>query len=308
MSLADISSSLAEFAAPHDTTTMSPRKTSRCPATSATTSVTAVPLAFVSQLERLGVAQQRHVGKFEGGAHGHDFRVGFGVHQARKAVAGLAADAGAVRHVLLVQHHGAGSREGVVARRRQIVGQLLDARLVGNRRARIGSAGGRLGRIPAAQPVHVIHLLGPRVIRLQLVVGDRPRRRDAVVMAQLAEILLAQPIERRAEHLGRAADEIVHLRLERPAVSVVPGLGRYVAVLHEHGRRIPVLRLALEPVAALENQDALSRGRELSGKRAAARAAADDDDVEALVHACSRYSPTLLCMMPPSAKMVVAVR
>ena len=38
-------------------------------------------------------------------------------------------------------------------------------------------------------------------------------------MAQLAEILLAQAIERRAEHLGRAADEIVHLRLERRAVA-----------------------------------------------------------------------------------------
>ena len=107
-------------------------------------------------------------------------------------------------------------------------------------------------------------------------------------MAQLAEILLPQPIQRGAEHLGRAADEVMHLRLERPAVAVVPGLGRDVAVLLEHRRGIPVQRLALEPVAALENQDALSRGRELAGERAAARAAADDDDVVALVHACVR--------------------
>jgi hypothetical protein len=133
----------------------------------------------------------------------------------------------------------------------------------------------------------VVHLLGAGVIRLQFLIGDRPGRGDAVMMAQLAEVLPAQTIERRAEHLGRPADEIMYLRLKRPAVAVVPGLGGDIAVLHEHRRRIPVLRLALEPIAALENQDALSRGRELSGERAAACAAADDDDVKALVHACS---------------------
>ncbi len=106
-------------------------------------------------------------------------------------------------------------------------------------------------------------------------------------MTQLAEILLPKAIQRGTEHLGRSADKIMYLRLKRPAVAVVPGIGRDIAVLHEDRCRIPVFRLALEPVAALENQDALPRGREVSGESAAACAAADDDDVEALVHARS---------------------
>ena len=39
------------------------------------------------------------------------------------------------------------------------------------------------------------------------------------MVAQLAEVLLAQAVERRAVELGRAADEVVHLRLEGLAVS-----------------------------------------------------------------------------------------
>src|SRR5262249_20302475 len=106
----------------------------------------------------------------------------------------------------------------------------------------------------------------------------------AGVMVEVAEIFFGQPVERRAEQFCGAADEIMHLRLERAAVAVVPALGRDIAVLHEHRRRVPVLRLALEPIAALEDEDALARRREVSRERAAAGAAADDDDVEALIH------------------------
>ena len=60
--------------------------------------------------------------------------------------------------------------------------------------ARIRSAGGRLGRIPAAQPVDVVHLLGLCVIRLEFFIGDRPSGGDAVVMPQFAEILLPEAI------------------------------------------------------------------------------------------------------------------
>ena len=178
-----------------------------------------------------------------------------------------------------------------------------------------------------AQAMDVVHLLGLGIIRLEVRVADRPRRRDAVIVLDLAKIFFPQPVERRPEQFCRAADEIMHLRLKRPAVAIVPALRRDVAVLHEQGCRVPVLRLALEPIAALENEDALPRRREVSRQRAAARAAANDDDVEALIHlrftsvgltACPGhvialhcwiiYSPTLLCMMPPSVKMVVAVR
>ena len=110
--------------------------------------------------------------------------------------------------------HPAGGVEGVVADRGEVVGELLDARLVGDRRERVGRARGRFGRVLATGAVHAVELLGLRVVGLHLLVGDRPRRRDAVVVAQLAEVLLAQAVQRGAVELGCAADVVVHLRLE----------------------------------------------------------------------------------------------
>jgi hypothetical protein len=104
-------------------------------------------------------------------------------------------------------------------------------------------------------------------------------------MLELAEILSPQAIERGAEQLGRTADEIMHLRLKGSAIAIVPSLGRHIAVVHEHRGCIPVLRLALEPVTALQNEDALFRRSEMPRQSPTARAAADDDDVEMLVHA-----------------------
>ena len=100
------------------------------------------------------------------------------------------------------------------------------------------------------------------------------------MVLELAEVLLAQAVERRAVQLGRAADEVVHLRLERLCrVGVVPGVRRDVATVDEHVVHVPVLRLAREPVAALEQQDALARRSQVPDERAAAGAAADHDHV-----------------------------
>src|SRR5215471_323164 len=96
----------------------------------------------------------------------------------------------------------------------------------------------------------------------------------------------------------------MHLGLKRHPAPVIPRVRRDIAVLHEHRVCIPVLRLALEPITAFENEDALARRRELLCQCAAAGAAADDDDVEMFIHA---YRPTLFCMMPPSVNTVVAV-
>src|SRR5262245_41402987 len=102
----------------------------------------------------------------------------------------------------------------------------------------------------------MIHLLRPRVVGLQVLVTDRPGRRDAVVMVEFPEILAPQTIQRSTEEFGRAADKVVHLRLKRPAITVVPGIGGDVAILLKDRRRIPVLSLALQPVATLQDQDA----------------------------------------------------
>src|SRR5215216_4076793 len=99
-------------------------------------------------------------------------------------------------------------------------------------------------------------------------------------MAELAEVLSAQPVERSAVQLGRSTLVVVDLWLEGLSrLRVVPGVLRDVAVVDEHVRRRPVLRLARQPVTTLEQQDALARRRESVDERAAARAAADDDHV-----------------------------
>src|SRR4029453_4190054 len=67
-----------------------------------------------------------------------------------------------------------GGRNGRVAGGGEVVGELLDAWLVADRREGVGSAGGWLGRVLAAGPVDLIALLGQGVVGLELVVGDRP--------------------------------------------------------------------------------------------------------------------------------------
>ena len=96
----------------------------------------------------------------------------------------------------------------------QVVEQLLDARLVRHRRERVRRRCRRLGRVLAAGAVHLVELLGLGVVRLELVVADRPGRRDPAVVLELAEVLLPQPVQRRAVELRGAADEVVDLRLE----------------------------------------------------------------------------------------------
>ena len=258
---------------------MSAEYVSRAPSRSTTTSVTAVPAALVFSFTAVALRQQRDVLVLQRRAHAQHLGVRLGVHQAGEAVAGRAAHAGAVGHVRLVQHHPAGRVERVQARRGEVVGELLDARLVRDGRERVGRAGRRFGRVLAARAVHLVELLGLRVVGLHLLVGDRPGGGDPAVVPELAEVLFAQTVQRRAVELRRAADAVVHLRLEGLAVAVVPGVRRDVAVLDEHVRGGPVLRLARQPVAALEQQDPLARGSQMPRERAAARAAADDDHV-----------------------------
>ena len=247
------------LAAPQATTTTSPANRSSPPSRSTTTSVTAVPSPFVSSLDDLRVRQQRDVRVLERRPHAEHLGVRLRVDEAREAVAGRTADAGAERRVRLVEHDPARRVERVVAGGREVVGELLDPRLVRDGGMRVRRARRRLGRVLAARAVHLVELLGERVVRLQLVVGDRPGRRDAVVVLQLAEVLLAKPVERGAVELRRAADEVVDPRLEGLAARVVPGVRRDVAVVDEHVLVRPVLRLAREPVAALEQEDALAR-------------------------------------------------
>ena len=267
------------LAAPHETTTTCAVRILRSPPWSTSTSVTAVPAGLVPSRTTVALVSSVTFGCCERGADTVDLGVGLGVQRAREAVAEPAAHARAVGPVRFVEHHAARRVERVVAGGGEVVGELLDPGLVRQCRVRVGRARRWLGRILAADAVHVVELLGERVVGLHLVVGDRPGRRDAVVVAQLAEVLVAQAVQRRAVQLGGAAHEVVHLRLERLALGVVPGVGRDVAAVDEHVLGRPVLRLARQPVAPLEQQDPLARRCEVPGEGAASGAGADDDDV-----------------------------
>src|SRR6516162_5376700 len=135
--------------------------------------------------------------------------------------------------------------------------QLLDARFVRYRRERIGRARRRLGRVFAARTMHVVHLLGPGVVGLHVFVGNGPGRRDAVVVLELAEVLLAQTVERLTIHLRGATDKVVDAGLEGVTVCVMPDITGNIAVLDEHFFGAPVLGFAPEPVATFEYEDAL---------------------------------------------------
>ena len=277
---------MAELAAPQATTTMSPGYRSVSPSRSATTWVTAVPAGLVSSFTtrafriRVTLACSR-AGRTPATSASDLACSGHG-----KPSQSCAAHADAVRHVRLVDPDAARRVERVKARRGQVVGQLLDPGFVGDRRVRVGRAGRRLGRVLAARAVHLVHRLGSGVVRLHVRIRDGPGRRDAVMVAQFAEVLGAHPVQRGPVQLGGSADEVMYLRLEeRLGLRVVPAVRGDVAAVDEHVHGGPVLRLAGQPVAALEQQDALTRGSQVAGQRAAARPGSDDDHVVLSVHA-----------------------
>ena len=236
--------------------------------------VTSIPLRFTAALHHhfgcfaaagagldaldMGAGQQAHIRVTQCRCDADDMRIGLGLHQARKPVAGRTTDARAVLRLLFVQHDADWQREGPMARTRQIIGQLPDARLVRHRGIRIGIAAGRLGRVAAALPVHMVESLGLRVVRREILIRTRPGRRHAVGMRQFAEISFPQAQQDGAVHLGVAADPVMDARVERLAVLVMPGLSRLVAVLGENRVGAPVFPHARQVIAAFEDQDALA--------------------------------------------------
>jgi hypothetical protein len=172
----------------------------------------------------------------------------------------------------------------LVAGAQEIVVELLDTRLVGD--GWVGERAGarRLGRVLAGLAMDEVEPLGLGVVGLEVGVADRPRGGDAAVVLDLLEVALAKAEQRSAVDLGAAADEVLGVRSERDAVLVVPALGGDVSLAAEYLFGVPVLALAREVAAALEQEDLLARGREAVRERAAAGPRADDDHV-VVVHA-----------------------
>ena len=138
------------------------------------------------------------------------------MHERREAVAGRAADA---RRCSACRPRAAGCRTArgtggsrPARGRRTAAGSAARASRPGTGRP----AGTGLGRILGVVAVDLVELLGLRVVRLEVVVRDGPRGRDPVVVLELAEVLLPEPVERRAVELGLAADVVVDARAGSP--------------------------------------------------------------------------------------------
>ena len=151
--------------------------------------------------------------------------------------------------------------------------QLLDPRLVRDGGVGERARARRLGRVLAGLAVDEVEPLGLGVVGLEIGVGDRPGGGDAAVVLDLLEVALAKAEQDAAVDLGVAADEVLGVRAERDAVLVIPALGGDVPLAAEDLLGVPVLGLAREVAAALEQEDLLARRREAVRERAAARAA-----------------------------------
>ena len=237
------------------------------------------PIRAWDQPQHVRLRDQRHVRLAMDRSHAVHVGIGLGIHHARIAVAGVAADARTVDHVLLVQLQADGNREGVVAQLAHAVEQFLDARLVADRGVRVRARTRRFGGIGAARAVHVEQRLGRGVVGLEVRVSKRPRRRHATLVLQHLEVALTQAEQRGAVHLGVAAHPVPGAGMQRLAVLVLPHLGGVVAVLQEHLRGAPVLLLARQESAALQDQDALAGLGQTMRDGAATRAGSDDDEV-----------------------------
>ena len=181
----------------------------------------------------------------------------------------------------------------------QVIIQLLDAGLVRHRRVGVLLAGRALRRVLSVLTVHQVEVLRLGVVGLQVIVGDRPGRRDPAMVAELTKVLRTEPEQCRAVELGVPADVVVHFGLELVAVPVVPELLREVLPAYEHCVGLPVVALPWQERAPLQPEHLPAVRGEPAPERPAPGSRPDDDNVEVLVlcHAGSSWSGVLGCPM-----------
>ncbi len=201
----------------------------------------------------LGSRHNRHVGMPQRVDEAGLFRVALGVYKARKAIAGVAANTGAILYVVFKALHAYWQMKRFEAETLQLIEHFQHPWFL--RELRIGKGLGRrrLRGVFAALTVHEIEAFGFLVIRFELVIGDRPSGRDSVFVRDLFEIFFTQTQERGAEDLGVSAYQI---RLAGPKFSPFfgqPFFIRVVDFLAEYFLRVPVIFGPNEKFAALEN-------------------------------------------------------
>lgn len=229
---------------------------------------------------------QRDVAAVERRSHANHFGIGFGVQQARKAVAGSAFDAWTRLRPGFIEPQCERQRKRLLTRALEVFEKFRDNRLMRDRWMVVFGIARRLRRIAAALAVDLIQALGGEVVRRQIGIAYRPRRRQTILVLRLAEVAFAQPKQRRAVHLGIAADAVMGRRHECASAAVQPFFASLVAIADENSVRTPIFGFTRQIVAALQHQYAFPRGCQPPCRRRATGAAADDDDVIAagLVH------------------------
>src|SRR4051812_35649531 len=105
-------------------------------------------------------------------------------------ITGCTADARAFASVLLIQPNSQRHMERLMSHSCQVIMQLLNPRLVTHGRMRIRCAGFWIGGILASIPMDLVEGFRLGVKWFELVISDRPRRRNAAMMYQRPKILL----------------------------------------------------------------------------------------------------------------------
>ena len=167
----------------------------------------------------------------------------------------------------------------------------MNTRLVADRGVRIGSTSFGLGWVLAGVAVNVVKTLGFRIVGLHVAVGDGPRRGNAAVVVNLAEVFLPQTKQRRAEEFRVAADVVIGVRVELIAVFIVPLFFSLVFPFEVHRARVPVVFFPRHVATAFNEQNFLPGRGELVSQGAAASAATDNDDVIMIVSCHFRALP-----------------
>src|ERR1043166_5511930 len=114
------------------------------------------------------------------------------------------------------------------------------------------AAASRLGRIFTYLAMYMIEPFGLAIIRLQLIIRNRPGRRDSTVMFYLAKIFFAESEKRRAIEFSIAAHVVIGVRMKLATIGVPPKLFGIVAAPRIHFQGVPVFFFARNKWTALE--------------------------------------------------------
>jgi hypothetical protein len=142
---------------------------------------------------------------FESRVHANDLRVRFAVYQTGKAVERRASYTRAGVHslsVFLIEQYAKRQGKRMIAQPLEIIVEFLNSRFVAHWRITVRCTEAPFRRIDSVFPVDVIKILGLRIIRLEVIVVQWPRGRNAGVMSDFTEVLRAKSQQGRAVDLG----------------------------------------------------------------------------------------------------------